>query len=113
MIRRPPRSTLFPYTALSRSRGDAIAAFLSRGGEWHALWASLWISLASVALAAAVGVPLAFLFEWLDFPGPKTPGPGLPLPPRLPPFVGVIAFLFLYGESRFLPRAVQHVLRLE
>src|SRR2546430_13596609 len=84
MIRRPPRSTLFPYTALSRSRGDAIAAFLSRGGEWHALWASLWISLASVALAAAVGVPLAFLFEWLDFPGRHTlgrseePTPGLP-----------------------------------
>src|SRR5439155_156967 len=36
------------------ARGDAIAVFLSRGGEWHALWASLWISLASVALAASM-----------------------------------------------------------
>src|SRR5258708_29429866 len=26
MIRRPPRSTLFPYTTLSRSRGEARAA---------------------------------------------------------------------------------------
>src|SRR5256886_13360029 len=99
MIRRPPRSTLFPYTALSRSRGDAIATFLSRGGEWHALWASLWISLASVALAAVVGVPLAFLFEWLEFPGRRTLGSVIALPPLLPPFLGVIAFLFLYGGA--------------
>src|SRR2546425_608192 len=95
------------------ARGDAIAAFLSRGGEWHALWASLWIALASVALAAAVGVPLAFLFEWIDFPGRKTLGSVIALPAVLPPFVGVIAFLFLYGESGFVARAVQHVLGLE
>src|SRR5258708_17904407 len=27
MIRRPPRSTLFPYTTLFRSYGEAVAAF--------------------------------------------------------------------------------------
>src|SRR3712207_7768114 len=27
MIRRPPRSTLFPYTTLFRSRGDAVPGF--------------------------------------------------------------------------------------
>src|SRR2546422_2165467 len=35
MIRRPPRSTLFPYTTLFRSpfqRGDTLASFLSRLG---------------------------------------------------------------------------------
>src|SRR5256712_7112767 len=104
-----PRSVVMAEAA----RGDALAAFLSGGGEWHALWASVWISLASVALAAAVGVPLAFLFEWLDFPGRKTLGSVIALPAVLPPFVGVIAFLFLYGESGFVARAVQHVLGLE
>src|SRR5690606_2979795 len=37
--------------------------------EWAALRGSLVISFASVALAAAVGVPLAFLFGRREFPG--------------------------------------------
>jgi iron(III) transport system permease protein len=88
-------------------QGDALARFVARPGEWRALWASIWISLASVALAAAIGVPLAFLFEWLEFPGRKTLGSLIALPAVLPPFVGVIAFLFLYGESGFVARAVR------
>ncbi len=94
------------------ARGDAIATFVSRPDEWGALWASVWISLASVALAAAIGIPLAFLFERLEFPGRKTLGSLIALPAVLPPFVGVIAFLFLYGESGFVARAVQAVLGL-
>lgn len=89
--------------------GGAVREFVSRPGEWRALWASLWISLASVALAAAIGVPLAFLFEWFDFPGRKVLGSLVALPVVLPPLVGVIAFLFLYGESGFVARAVQAV----
>ncbi len=81
-------------------------------GEWRALWASVWISLASVALAALVGVPLAFLFEWCEFPGRKTLGSLVALPVVLPPFVGVISFLFLYGESGFVARAVQGLFQL-
>src|SRR4029077_17008451 len=34
------------------------------------------------------------------------------VPSVLPPFVGVIAFLFLYGESGFVARAVQRLLGL-
>ena len=91
----------------------AWSEFFTRPGEWAALWASVWISLASVALAAAIGIPLAFLFEWFDFPGRKTLGALIALPVVLPPFVGVIAFLFLYGESGFVTRALQTVLGLE
>jgi iron(III) transport system permease protein len=105
---------LYPIllVAVDAAHGDAIAAFAHSQGEWGALWASVWISLASVALAAAIGVPLAFLFEWLEFPGRRTLGALIALPAVLPPFVGVIAFLFLYGESGFVARAVQRLFGL-
>lgn len=87
--------------------------FIERPDEWEALWASLWISLATVALAGAVGVPLAFVFERTEFPGRRTLGALLALPVALPPLVGVIAFLFLYGESGIFTRSLQAVLGLE
>jgi iron(III) transport system permease protein len=90
--------------------GAAVRDFVTRPGEWRALWASLWISGASVVLAAAAGVPLAFLFEGFEFPGRRVLGALVALPAVLPPLVGVIAFLFLYGESGFLARAVQGLL---
>ena len=88
-----------------------FAEFLRRPDEWRALWGSLWISLATTALAAAIGVPLAFLFERTEFPGRRMLGTLIALPVVLPPLVGVIAFLFLYGEGGFLSRAVQAAAR--
>ena len=86
-----------------------FAEFLRRPDEWQALTASLWISLATVALSAAIGIPLAFLFERADFPGRRTLGTLIALPVVLPPLVGVLAFVFLYGESGFFARAVRVV----
>jgi iron(III) transport system permease protein len=105
---------LYPIVllVLGGLHGDALRSFASRSGEWSALWASVWISLASVALAALVGVPLALLFEWFEFPGRKVLGALIALPAVLPPFVGVIAFLFLYGESGFVARFLQSLLGL-
>ncbi|HJW15241.1 MAG TPA: iron ABC transporter permease [Thermoanaerobaculia bacterium] len=84
-----------------------FSEFLRRPDEWQALWASLWISLATVVLSAAIGIPLAFLFERTDFPGRRALGTLIALPVVLPPLVGVVAFLFLYGESGFVSRAAQ------
>jgi iron(III) transport system permease protein len=92
---------------------DHFRQFFGRQDEWVALWRSLWISAASVALAALVGVPLAFLFERTEFPGRRFLGAVAALPVALPPLVGVIAFLFLYGESGFVSRSVQALLGLE
>ncbi|MEZ5330557.1 MAG: iron ABC transporter permease [Thermoanaerobaculia bacterium] len=92
---------------------EPVRAFAARPDEWLALWRSVWISLGSVVLAALVGVPLGFLFERSDFPGRRVLGTLVILPVALPPLVGVIAFLFLYGESGLLTRTVQGLLGLE
>src|SRR5688500_2967421 len=87
--------------------------FFESSAELRALWNSIWISLASVALSALIGIPLAFFFARLDFPGRRIFGALVSLPVLLPPLVGVIAFMFLYGETGFLTRAVQLALGLE
>lgn len=86
--------------------------FWGSGTETGALWGSVWISLASVLLSALVGVPLAFLFARREFPGRRVLGALAAMPVLLPPLVGTISFLFLYGESGFLTRGVQAALGL-
>jgi len=92
---------------------EFVRTFLSRPTEWQALWDSLWISVASVALAALIGVPLAFLFARYDFPGRRVLGAVVALPAVLPPLVGVLAFLFLYGESGFVAHLVKRLFALD
>lgn len=88
-------------------------AFFTRSEEWQALWRSFFLSVLSVIFAGLVGVPLAFVFERLEFPGRRVLGALVALPVALPPLVGVIAFLFLFGESGFLARFLMLVLGLE
>ena len=90
-----------------------VRAFLDRPTEVQALWGSLWISVASVVAAALIGVPLAFLFSRYDFPGRRLLGAAIALPAVLPPLVGVLAFLFLYGESGFLAHLVRRIFGLD
>ena len=88
------------------------ARFFGSAAELRALWNSVWISLASVALSALVGVPLAFLFARRDFPARRVLGGLAAMPVLLPPLGGTISFLFLYGETGFLTRGVQAALGL-
>src|SRR5262249_32698128 len=91
---------------------DYFRRFIGQSREWAPLWASIWTSVASVILAGALGIPLAFLFERCEFPGRRLLGALVALPVVLPPLVGVIAFLFLYGETGFVARVVQALLGL-
>ncbi|MFQ5675908.1 MAG: ABC transporter permease [bacterium] len=79
----------------------------------EALGGSLYISLMSVIFSALIGVPLAYLFSHYDFPGKTLFASLAVLPIVMPPLVGVLAFLFLFGESGILPRALQLLLGLE
>jgi iron(III) transport system permease protein len=87
--------------------------FFTSPAELTALWGSVWISVGSVLLSGAIGVPLAFVFSRYDFPGRNIFGALAALPVLLPPLVGVIAFLFLFGESGMLTRSVQILLGME
>lgn len=88
---------------------EAVRRFGREANEWRALWASLALSLASVVGAALVGVPLGVLTARIAFPGRRIVATLLGLPAVLPPLVGVLAFMFLYGETGFVARLVQRI----
>jgi iron(III) transport system permease protein len=89
------------------------SAFLGTASELRALWSSFWISALTVLFSALIGVPLALLFARYEFPGRRLLGALAAMPVLLPPLVGVIAILFLYGESGIVTRLVQDVLGLQ
>lgn len=84
--------------------------FANSPADREALWTSLVISVLSVFASLAIGVPLAFLLGRFEFPGRRLLRAVATLPAALPPLVGVIAFLFLYGESGVVTRAIQRAL---
>ena len=87
--------------------------FSQSNAELRALWNSVWISTISVLLSAIIGIPLAFFFARYDFPGRKLLAALAAMPVLLPPLVGVISFLFLYGETGFFTRGVQALFGLQ
>jgi len=87
-------------------------AFLASPADREATLSTLIISVGSVVAAVLVGLPLAFLLTRFEFRGRRLLGAVATLPAALPPLVGVLAFLFLYGESGVVTRAVQRALGL-
>ncbi|HEX2722743.1 MAG TPA: iron ABC transporter permease [Gemmatimonadaceae bacterium] len=84
--------------------------FMDSPADREALTTSIVISLASVIASVLIGLPLAFLLSRFEFPGRRALRAVATLPAALPPLVGVIAFLFLYGESGLVTRALQRML---
>ncbi len=86
---------------------------LSQSVVLEAILNSIGLSVFTVLLCAIVGVPLAFLFERFDFPGRRVFAALAALPLVLPPLVGTVAFIFLYGESGILAHSIQNLFALE
>ena len=86
--------------------------FWNSPADREALRATLVMSIGSVIAATAIGLPLAFLLTRFEFGGRRALSAVATLPAALPPLVGVVAFLFLYGESGIVSRSVQRLLGL-
>ncbi len=94
---------------------EGLSDMFARRGNANsrALVNSVWISVLSVLGAGVLGTGMAYGFYRFDFPFRKTLMAVAALPLALPPLVGVLAFLFLYGESGIIPRGLQVILGLD
>lgn len=79
----------------------------------EALWNSVYISLLSVFVSALIGIPLAIIFNRYDFPGRSFFSTAAIMPMVLPSLVGVMAFMFLYGETGLIPNGIKDLFGLE
>src|SRR5437762_3713653 len=104
-------SVIYPNAAvIAGSFEDGLGhwrEFFASPADREALRTSIIISVASVFASLAIGLPLAFLLGRFEFPGRRLLRAVATLPAALPPLVGVIAFLFLYGESGVVTRTIQ------
>jgi molybdate transport system permease protein len=81
--------------------GDALGA-LTSPDTVNALKLSLIASLSSTAVALALGVPLAWVYARVEFPGRAVLRALTTLPMVLPPVVGGIALLLAFGRRGLL-----------
>lgn len=106
-----PSIQMFAEGLRAEGLGDLLS--LSGNANTRALANSVWISVLSVLGAGVLGTTMAYGFFRFDFPFRRILMAIAALPLALPPLVGVLAFLFLYGESGIIPRGLQTLLGLE
>ncbi len=104
---------VYPNITLIQGSFGAWGEFWQSPSDVEALRNSIIVSVGSVVAALLIGVPLAFLLTRYEFPGRSILRAVAVLPAALPPLVGVISFLFLYGESGVVTRIVQSIFALE
>ena len=117
-----PLIALLAWAAVYPNVAVVAGSFAEGTGHWRAFAASpadrealvttLWISVASVAGAVLVGLPLALLLARTEFPGRRLLSAVATLPAALPPLVGVLAFLLLYGDAGVVTRVARAALGL-
>ncbi|MDH3252540.1 MAG: iron ABC transporter permease [Ignavibacteria bacterium] len=104
------------WSSVSAESGVSMTRYLtlldpSNSASWEAVWNSVLVSVMSVVFSAVVGTLFALVLTQMRFPGRALISRLSVLPIALPPLVGVISFMFVFGESGFLPRVLQNVLR--
>ncbi len=104
------------WSSISTADGVSLDRYLvlldpANVASWEAVGNSVFVSVMSVVLSAVVGTIFALAVTQARFPGRGVLSRFAVLPIALPPLVGVIAFMFVFGESGFLPRSLQLVFR--
>lgn len=100
-------TVVYPNIAVIAGSFGHWREFAESPSDVEALKNSIIIAVASVAASLGIGVPLAFLLTRFDFPGRTLLRAAALLPAALPPLVGVISFLFLYGDTGVITRLTQ------
>ncbi|MEW6510591.1 MAG: iron ABC transporter permease [Bacteroidota bacterium] len=81
--------------------------------QWEAMANSVVVSILSVLISGIIGTALAVVFTQIDLPGSPFLSKLAVLPVALPPLVGVLAFLFVFGETGIIPRGLQLLLGMD
>src|SRR3712207_9013375 len=103
MIRRPPRSTLFPYTTLFRSTFEGGLApvweAVTTPAAQYAFWLTIQVALIAVPLNAVFGILAALALTRGRFRGKALLDALIDVPFAVSPVVVGIALIFVYGNT--------------
>lgn len=93
---------------LQQARWGSLIGDITSPAVLDALRLSLVCSLSATALAVLLGVPLAWVLARVDFPGRSVLRALATLPMVLPPVVGGVALLLVFGRNGFLGRPLNN-----
>jgi molybdate transport system permease protein len=94
---------------LSRAPWGTAVGELTTPEAVTALRLSLEISIATTAIAVLLGVPLAWIYARVQFPGRDVARALTTLPMILPPVVGGVALLFAFGRRGLFGQALDAI----
>jgi len=92
-----PLAYLVVYVVSPRSISE-IFYFLTSELFLSSLRNSLWVSLATTFLATLIGLPYAYFLHRYDIPLKRIVVPATFMPTMVPPFVGALSIIFLFGR---------------
>jgi len=94
---------------LTRAPWRALPRLLAAPAVREALWLSLGSAASATVLSLLLGVPLAWVLARVDFPGRRAVRALVTLPLVLPPVVGGVALLSVFGRRGLLGPALARV----